>query len=208
MVFTVLQMKVDYNVFWLVVVSLLMAVACKNEKSQPAKVPEALTRFRTEQDFYFRKNISSPYYGKADFNGIRYFEYAPQWAVNCIFVPALAVSIVTFTNTDGSAEEFRVMGKALLQYPERVDTLVLYKQVKVKNSNWFLPFYDATNGVETYSGGRYLDVTPVESGKSVLLDFNYAYHPLCVHDAVTVCPLPPAHNVVHTRVEAGERLME
>jgi uncharacterized protein (DUF1684 family) len=75
----------------------------------------------------------------------------------------------------------------------------------------WLPFADATTGVATYGGGRYLydtikgaDLGVNES--SIVLDFNYAYHPSCAYDERWSCPLAPAENRLDFAIEAGERL--
>ncbi|MGH8946946.1 MAG: DUF1684 domain-containing protein, partial [Acidimicrobiia bacterium] len=63
----------------------------------------------------------------------------------------------------------------------------------------------------TYGGGRYL----LDSAKgadlgsadgSIVLDFNYAYHPSCVHSPRWSCPLSPPENRLDFAVRAGERL--
>jgi uncharacterized protein (DUF1684 family) len=80
----------------------------------------------------------------------------------------------------------------------------------------FLPFRDATSGVETYGGGRYLfdtvkntdggclEITP--GSPHVVIDFNYAYHPSCCYDPRWACPLAPPENRLALAVRAGERL--
>ena len=40
----------------------------------------------------------------------------------------------------------------------------------------------------------------------MILDFNYAYHPSCVHDRRWSCPLAPSENWLNIEVRAGERL--
>lgn len=75
----------------------------------------------------------------------------------------------------------------------------------------FLPFRDAGNGESTYGGGRYLldTVKGADLGHKddqVVLDFNYAYHPSCVHSYRWSCPLAPPANRLGFVVEAGERL--
>ena len=75
----------------------------------------------------------------------------------------------------------------------------------------FLPFRDATAGSGTYGGGRYLLDTAKgadlgSSGDRVVLDFNFAYHPSCVHDPRWSCPLAPTDNALTMTVNAGERL--
>ena len=77
----------------------------------------------------------------------------------------------------------------------------------------FLPFRDATNGAETYGAGRYLldtaksaDLGPGATPGSLVLDFNFAFHPSCAFDPKWSCPLAPPENRVNVRIEAGERL--
>ena len=68
----------------------------------------------------------------------------------------------------------------------------------------WLVFADATNGVETYGGGRFL-YTGAPAGGAVEVDFNRAYNPPCVFSPFATCPLPWPENRLPIRVEAGER---
>jgi uncharacterized protein (DUF1684 family) len=75
----------------------------------------------------------------------------------------------------------------------------------------FLPFRDLTSGGETYGGGRYLLDTAKgadlgHEGRRLVLDFNYAYHPSCVHSQRWSCPLSPPENRLDVHVMGGERL--
>ncbi len=77
----------------------------------------------------------------------------------------------------------------------------------------FLPFRDGTNGTETYGAGRYLldtaksaDLGPGGAPGSLVLDFNFAFHPSCAFDPRWSCPLAPPANRLDLRIEAGERL--
>lgn len=77
----------------------------------------------------------------------------------------------------------------------------------------FLPFRDATNGAETYGGGRYLldtakgaDLGGDPGRGSVILDFNFAYQPSCAFDPRWSCPLSPPENRLSFPIRAGERL--
>ena len=78
----------------------------------------------------------------------------------------------------------------------------------------FLPFRDATNGIETYGGGRYLldtskgaDLGGDADRGTVIVDLNFAYQPSCAFDQTWSCPLSPPENRLDIRVEAGERLV-
>jgi uncharacterized protein (DUF1684 family) len=74
----------------------------------------------------------------------------------------------------------------------------------------FVPFADATSGLETYGAGRYLldSVKGADLGQqdgSLLLDFNFAYQPSCSYDPRWTCPLAPPANRLRVPVRAGER---
>jgi uncharacterized protein (DUF1684 family) len=74
----------------------------------------------------------------------------------------------------------------------------------------FLPLADATNGEETYGGGRYILDTVKGSdlganGDGLQLDFNFAYNPSCSYDDRWVCPLAPPGNRLTLAIRAGER---
>jgi len=64
-------------------------------------------------------------------------------------------------------------------------------------------FKDETNDKTTYSGGRYVRITPASDGLYVL-DFNMAYNPYCDYNPEYICPMPPPQNYLPFAVEAGE----
>jgi hypothetical protein len=77
----------------------------------------------------------------------------------------------------------------------------------------FIPFRDATNGSETYGAGRYLidaaksaDLGGDAGRRTLILDFNFAFHPSCAFDPKWACPLAPPSNRLDIPIRAGERL--
>jgi uncharacterized protein len=77
----------------------------------------------------------------------------------------------------------------------------------------FIPFRDATNGTETYGAGRYLldaaksaDLGGDPARGTLILDFNFAFHPSCAFDPKWACPLAPPENRLDLPIHAGERL--
>jgi uncharacterized protein (DUF1684 family) len=66
----------------------------------------------------------------------------------------------------------------------------------------FLPFTDATNGDETYGGGRFIDLK-IPSGEFIIIDFNKAYNPYCAYNHKYSCPIPPSENNVSVEIKAG-----
>ncbi len=98
--------------------------------------------------------------------------------------------------------EFTLLGRAR--------TLALW-WLDAYGGGLFLPFRDLTCGEQTYGGGRYLldGAKSADLGGSddqLVLDFNFAYHPSCVHDDRWSCPLAPPENRLDVAVTAGERL--
>ncbi|RYY62729.1 MAG: DUF1684 domain-containing protein [Chitinophagaceae bacterium] len=72
----------------------------------------------------------------------------------------------------------------------------------------FLPFTDLTNGEDTYTNGRYLDLAISDiKGKKITLDFNKAYNPYCAYVSGKYnCPIPPEKNRLDVAIEAGEKM--
>ncbi len=77
----------------------------------------------------------------------------------------------------------------------------------------FIPLRDRTANRTTYGGGRYLidtakgaDLGSDATKGTIVLDFNFAYHPSCAYDAAWACPLAPPGNVLDVEVPVGEIL--
>jgi uncharacterized protein (DUF1684 family) len=77
----------------------------------------------------------------------------------------------------------------------------------------FVPFRDATNGTETYGGGRYLldtakgaDLGGDAERGTIVIDFNFAYQPSCAFDPRWSCPLAPPENRLDIAITAGEQI--
>jgi uncharacterized protein (DUF1684 family) len=75
------------------------------------------------------------------------------------------------------------------------------KKTGYKNS-LFLPFTDYTSGVESYGGGRYIDLE-IQKGKNWTIDFNQAYNPYCAYNEVYSCPIVPKENDLKVEIKAG-----
>lgn len=102
------------------------------------------------------------------------------------------------------------VGTVAIDHNGRTADLTLY-WLRQYGGGLFLPFRDATSGGATYGGGRYLldGAKSADLGGSdgrLVLDFNFAYHPSCVHDSRWSCPIAPPENTLPFAVEAGEHL--
>jgi uncharacterized protein (DUF1684 family) len=112
----------------------------------------------------------------------------------------------------GGAMSFRRIGTVEVPFDAGIRRLELYWMAGYAGG-LFLPFRDATNGSETYGAGRYLldaaksaDLGGDCEAGTLVLDFNFAYHPSCTYDAAWACPLAPPGNVLDLDVPVGEQL--
>jgi uncharacterized protein len=112
----------------------------------------------------------------------------------------------------GGAMAFRRFGSVSIPFPAGPRTLELY-WMEGYAGGLFLPFRDATNGIETYGAGRYLvdaaksaDLGGDLEARRLVLDFNFAYQPSCAFDPKWACPLAPPANRVDLPIRAGERI--
>jgi len=181
-----------------------------------------LAWFRSQKDTLFREHPQSPLppEDRAGFAGLKYWPFDPAGRVVARFVPSAD------TNPDRSGDQSTaqpVQRDANEVAFHRIGTLTfeLQSQRRSLPAFWiegyagglFVPFKDATSGRETYGGGRYLldtiksaDLGSDPGARSVVLDFNYAYHPSCAYDPVWVCPLAPPDSRLAIPIHAGEQL--
>ena len=84
--------------------------------------------------------------------------------------------------------------------------LNLYQNITTLKCNnlLLLPFSDFTNGRESYSGGRYVDIE-IPEGNTVVIDFNKSYNPCEAfkHACCYCCPHIPSENDLPTEIKAG-----
>lgn len=84
---------------------------------------------------------------------------------------------------------------------QEVTLLLLYSP---EHEYFFLGFWDATSGTETYGGGRYLDPVRLPDGRFEV-DFNRAYNPYCAYNDQFACIIPPVENHLPVRIAAGQK---
>jgi uncharacterized protein (DUF1684 family) len=70
----------------------------------------------------------------------------------------------------------------------------------------WIVFGDASNGHDTYGGGRFVYIPAPDAEGNTVIDFNKSYNPPCVFTAYATCPLPIRENVLPFRVDSGEKV--
>ena len=79
---------------------------------------------------------------------------------------------------------------------------VKYSKIEGHENELFIPFNDYTNGIDSYGGGRYLDIQIPEEDV-MILNFNMTYNPYCAYNNKYSCPIPPEENKLAIGIEAG-----
>ena len=112
----------------------------------------------------------------------------------------------------GRARRFERAGRIEIPFPLGPRRLALF-WLPEYSGGLFLAFRDATNGGETYGGGRYVldtakgaDLGGDPARHTVVVDFNFAYQPSCAFDPRWSCPLAARENVLELPIRAGERI--
>ena len=152
--------------------------------------------------FFAHPQSPVPQAERPGFPGLPYFQYDPAARVL-----AEVANLPSSTSSEFSFTRFALARFPLFGLPLELELYWL----EGYGGGLLLPFCDATNGKETYGGGRYLldTVKGADLGGEadrLILDFNFAYHPSCVYDPRWNCPLTPPANRLAVPVRAGERL--
>jgi uncharacterized protein len=182
----------------------------------------AWAQWRDSRERLYREHESSPV-ATADRPGFRglYFDYDPRLRFELPLQPPGPTSTPPgsasmpgepLPMSAGSRISFDRIGRLVVPFESGAVELTLFWLVEY-SGGLFLPFRDATNGAETYGGGRYLldtakgaDLGGDPAQSKVIVDFNFAYQPSCAFDPMWSCPLSPPENRLPVRIAAGERL--
>jgi uncharacterized protein (DUF1684 family) len=112
----------------------------------------------------------------------------------------------------GKTKKYRQYGVARFIINDTVASLCIYQNLKLLEeekykNHLFIPFTDGTSYIESYAGGRYIDLetTDIKNGK-LLIDFNKCYNPYCAYSTGYNCPVPPVENRLQVAIMAGEKM--
>jgi uncharacterized protein (DUF1684 family) len=140
----------------------------------------------------------------SQFRGMEHFPIDPAWRLVAQLEPAPPAATLEIVDVTGEISRIPTPGMVAFErdgLPWRIDAVP-----GGEDGSLWLIFGDATNGTETYGGGRFLYTEPPRIDGRVIVDFNLAYNPPCVFSPYATCPLPPPHNRLRLRITAGERM--
>jgi uncharacterized protein (DUF1684 family) len=200
----------------------ILFTCCKGEKryhdenklmylaiSDSTKVLQEVLEFQQNMNEEFKDPKTSPLTDRQRkvFKGLKFFEPDSIYRVTAKLVrtpDALPFSMPTTTSLTIS---YRKYGVVEFRLKDSLYKLNVYQDQQLKmdadyNNHLFLPFSDKTNGSQTYSGGRYIDLS-VPEGDSIIVDFNRAYNPYCAYNKKYSCPLVPSENTLNIEIPVG-----
>ena len=170
----------------------------------------ALTNLRSEALAKLTSGPGAPL-DSSRVGGLRYFPFNDTFVLKALFRPAAEdAPLLDFPTSDGRIKQYWSYGQLYFPMADSLHVLTIYEAPglaghPIYGDHLFLPFYDNTNGDETYGGGRYLDLSRSRfEAEDYTIDFNLAYNPWCAYGEQYSCPLPPAGNALPFAVRAGE----
>ena len=137
-----------------------------------------------------------------EFGSIDAYPYNPDWVITGRFTENPAGTTMGFEHLkdEGKTKQQVIPGEITFSKDGVDYNLAAFKAGRALQ----LVYADATNGVDTYSVGRFLFLAPNPDG-SITLDFNRAVLPPCAFSYNFNCPLPPKQNRFAVAIEAGEK---
>lgn len=190
--------KVIYSLF---LINLAVLSACSQGGYE-----EMIREERKERDSFMRTSKESPFKNKLrDFKGLKYFDINQKYQILAKLEKIKPVEEIEIKMTQNQAETYLKYAYAYFTLEGKEYKLLLLKR-NLREPILFLAFTDKTSGIDTYGGGRYLDI-PFHRGQGdkIKIDFNKVYNPFCTYNEKYDCPLPPRENHLDIAIKAGEK---
>ena len=176
--------------------------------------PQAFELFKQTRDDLFANHSQSALDSKQkqSFSCLSYYDYNPAFRLLAKLKQEEERQEYSLDAGDDGDVKIKQIGTVHFEIGEEAASLGVF-WISGYGGGIFIPFRDATNQKTTYGGGRYLYDTIKGAdlgteGDTLILDFNYAYHPSCYYNPRWTCPLAPTQNRLSVAIEAGEQLLK
>jgi uncharacterized protein len=143
----------------------------------------------------------------AGFDGLVFFPINDKFKVDASFERITDEAPFEMPTSTDRKPIYQKYGAATFNLNNQNFTLSIYQNLALTETPGyeeylFLPFTDASNGVSTYGGGRYIELS-IPDGYQIVIDFNKAYNPYCAYNSRYSCPIPPKENDLDVEILAG-----
>lgn len=192
----------------LIILLTVFSFSCFSQKNYQ-EIVKTNEIYRAELNAQYKDSLHSPLKREArlKFEAFPFYPIDSNYYVIAQFEKLENGKTFKMKTSSKRTPEYKVFGKATFTIKGSDYELMIYQNVNLtKREGYedflFLPFNDYTNGIETYGGGRYLDLR-IPEGFTIVLDFNKAYNPYCAYTYGYSCPVPPRENSLKTEIKAG-----
>lgn len=194
-------MKSFFNLLFLLVSTVLLA--------QKSFDKEAVVAFQKELNAEYADSVKSPLLKKdlKTFKALDFYPINGKFFVNAKFIRTPDEKPFEMPTTTSRKPMYVKYGEAHFSIDGKKFKVNLYQSLDLKKIEeykdaLFLPFTDLTSGVDSYGGGRYIDLK-IPQGDTISIDFNTAYNPYCAYNHKYSCPIPPQENDLAIEIKAG-----
>lgn len=196
------------KLFYLILATITL-FSCQSAKHLSSK--DDIEKYQTELAESYTNPDTTPLVDeeRTNFHGITFFPINDKYTVKAKFTPIQDGKVIPFPTSAKKIKHYKEYGTVDFVIDGQLQQLTVYQSSPIMEKykeSLFLPFMDETNGVTSYGGGRYLDLSTKDLGKKsteIILDFNKVYNPYCAYSKHYNCPIPPANNVLDIEINAG-----
>lgn len=196
-------------------IQILLLCICSlhvSAQTDSLKAIEEIMAFQKKLNDDFRNLQTSPLEeeGFAKFEGHNFFPINLDYRVEAkLSVTRDKPFFPMLTSTSMYSTE-RIYGYVIFTLEKKKFRLPVYQSKELMGTKEYadyllFPFSDKTNGRQTYTRGRYIDLRIPKEGKSLIIDFNMAYNPYNAYNLKFSCLLVPPKNRMDIAVRAGVR---
>jgi uncharacterized protein (DUF1684 family) len=139
---------------------------------------------------------------RLNFPGRKWFDPDELYRVQGVYTPYPVPTKVKLPNNLGELEEDMMHGYVSFTLAGRGRRLDVSE---LEDGRLYIQFRDRSNGITTYSEGRYLYTEPPTEDGTVILDFNRAFNPPAAFSPFSTSTFAVKRNELKVRVEVGER---
>lgn len=177
----------------------------------------AQQKFEKDSVIQFQKDLNERYSDTASsplkksdlkkFKALNFFAIDERFFVKAKFIRTANEKPFEMPTTTSRKPMYVKYGELYFMMDNVACKLNVYQNIELTKmpkyaTSLFLPFTDLTSGVESYGGGRYIDIE-IQDGMNWVIDFNQCYNPYCAYNEAYSCPLTPAENDLKVAIKAG-----
>lgn len=177
--------------------------------SQEKFEKDSVLVFQKGMNEHYQDSIKSPLQKKdlKDFHGLDFYVPNEKYFVVAKFIKSKKEKPFEMKTTTDRKPVYVKYGEVHFEIDGKKLQLNVYRNIafsknKEYKNHLFLPFTDDTCGIDSYGGGRYIDLK-IPKGNQIVIDFNKAYNPYCAYNPSYSCPIVPSENNLEIEVLAG-----